>query len=122
MGDGSLKRTNEILDNTTFHDGNWSSGFPASHVISVSGATFRSKLMNLRDTYGECIRQDVLAVIRTPNDINYGDIEALQDTLTLAFNETMGSFVLKHSLVEATAMPVVDSISIIGTNEVLLRW
>lgn len=110
------------LDNTVFHDGNWSTGFPSSYVISVATSTFRSKLVNFRETYGRCIRQNVLTVIRAPNDLDYGDVEALQDTLAAAFRESMPGYVLKRSLIEAGALPVVDSVNVIGSNEVVLRW
>jgi len=108
------------LDNTSFHSGG-QSGFPWSHVIAVSSPVFREKLKRFHETYGQCIRKDVLTVIRCPDSLNYGEVEAMQDSLSAAFEQEMSGFTLKLSLLEAGPL---DSIKADrkGDNEVDIVW
>ncbi len=88
------------LDNTSFHEQNWQGDNPASYVIPVSKVAFEQKLRRIYRTYGKCLRHDVLAVIRCPNNLMYADILALQDSLSAAFEAVMRDFTLEYSLLE----------------------
>lgn len=108
------------LDNTIFHQ-DWRQGFPQSHVVPVSLPVFREKLGRFYDTYGRCLRKDVLTVIRCPGDLNYGDVEALQDSLSAVFKDVMQGFTLKLSLLEAGPLDVI-TVNQRNDNEVDLQW
>jgi len=108
------------LDNTTFL-GAWQDGFPDSHVIPVSRQQFGDKFRHFRDVYGECLRNDVLTVICCPDDLNYRDVEGLQDSLTFAFDKVMKDYTLKFSLVPAGPLPELEAAPD-GERRVRLTW
>ncbi len=108
------------LDNTTFHQ-DWQQGFPRSHIVPVSQPVFREKLSRFYDTYGKCLRKDVLTVIRCPGDLNYGDVEALQDSLSAVFKDVMQGFTLKLSLLDAGPLEAI-TVNQQNDNEVDLQW
>lgn len=88
------------LDNTTFL-GALRPGFPQSYVISSSRQLFSDKFQNFHNQFQGCLRNEVLAVIRCPDDLDFGAVEQLQDSLSVAFREVMSDFTLKFSLVPA---------------------
>jgi hypothetical protein len=108
------------LDNTTFHH-DWRQGFPQSHIIPVSLPVFREKLGFFYDTYGRCLRKEVLTVIRCSGDLTYGDVEALQDSLSIVFSDVMQGFSLKLSLLEAGPLDAI-TVNQWDDNEVDIQW
>ena len=109
------------LDNTTFHQ-DWRQGFPQSHIIPISQPVFQAKLGRFYDTYGRCLRKDVLTVIRCPDSLNYGYVVDLQDSLSAVFKDVMNGFTPKFSLLEAGPLPSINSVTVDGDNEVNLIW
>ena len=72
---------------------------------------------------GTCLRRDVLAVIRCPDDLVYGNVEALQDSLLAAFGVAMSGFKLKYSLLEGNIESALDwEVEPQDRNEVDLTW
>lgn len=111
------------LDNTSFHEQNWQGDNPASYVIPVSKVAFEQKLGRIYDTYGHCLNQDMLAVILCPNNLMYGDIVALQDSLSAAFKVVMRDFTLEYSLLEGEFKSVSDwTVKKQSDDEVDLTW
>ena len=111
------------LDNTSFHDRNWQGDNPASYVIPVSKVAFEQKLDRIYSTYGQCLRRDMLAVIRCPNNLMYADILALQDSLSAAFKVVMRDFTLEYSVLEGEFKSVTQwKVKDQGDDEVDLTW
>lgn len=113
------------LDNTSFHEQNWQGDNPASYVIPVSKMAFEQKLGSIYSTYGQCISPGLLAVIRCPNNLMFGDIVALQDSLSAAFKVVMRDpgFKLEYSLLEGEFNSVTNwTVQKRSDNEVDLEW
>ncbi len=110
------------LDNTTFLDA-LRPGFPQSYVISSSRQLFSDKFQNFHNQFQGCLRNDVLTVIRCPDDLDYGAVEQLQDSLSVAFRDVMKEFNLKFSIVPAGPLEniVAEPLDIDG-RRVRLTW
>ena len=111
------------LDNLSFR-GSWASDFPQAQTVGASKLELEERLNRFVDEYGDCLRDDVVAVIRCPDSLTYGDVASLQENLKLAFEKSLKNHNLKMSIVGCVDFDIsVDSVATVdGGKKVQLRW
>jgi biopolymer transport protein ExbD len=111
------------LDNLTFK-GSWTNDFPAAQTIGSSELELEERLNRFVREYGDCLRDNVNAVIRCPDSLTYGDIATVQENLKLAFEKRLPDHNLQMSMVGCVGFDITveRTATVDGGKKVQLRW
>lgn len=125
------------LDNTCFSPG-WSANFDQHNSTSMSTSDLREKLENYLQVLECCAGKEILAVIRCPQNLVYGDVQRLEQNLQAAW-ESLTEPVQGHlpvsdstiipqrkitySLVQGEATDIVlENIETLNNDSVRIEW
>ncbi|MDH3890747.1 MAG: biopolymer transporter ExbD [candidate division Zixibacteria bacterium] len=111
------------LDMLSFQ-GQWAGDFPKSHTIGISKLELKERLGRFLAKYGDCLQTDVVAVIRCPDSLTFGDMVTVQENLKTVFEESLPDHILKMSMVGCVGFDFsVEDVAIPeGGGRVKLRW
>ena len=92
------------LDNTCFYSG-WKDDFDQRNRTSISPSDLRKKVKRYLEEMGSCVGKEILAIIRCPRDLVYGDVLRLEQNLQSALESSSASLVESEINSNRTTIP-----------------